>query len=202
MNNLIQTCSMYFIITQSGTFLGYIVAYKLVVFQSTTSVDFCSERKLMQKQMMKQVLLLFCFASSLTLSVSESKSDSLQRSPDSFSFGYIQVLSFKKIFFFFLFLFVHEHTFCVKQTKTPVNCSYLVIISTSCSSPKFTWEKIGISFGDAYGNKVLLHIFHSINLKFCSFLSFSSKGSRSSLGRNTDKCIVYRRIRSKPLTFN
>ncbi|XP_022640397.1 embryo-specific protein ATS3B isoform X2 [Vigna radiata var. radiata] len=79
--------------------------------------------------MMKQVLLFFCFASALSLSVSESKSNSLQNPAiDSFSFGYI-------------------------QTKTPQNCSYLVIISTSCSSPKFTWEKIGIAFGDAHGNE-------------------------------------------------
>ncbi|XP_027925076.1 embryo-specific protein ATS3B-like isoform X2 [Vigna unguiculata] len=84
----------------------------------------------MQKKMMKQVLLFLCFASALTLSFSESKSDSLQNpDTDSFSFGYI-------------------------QTKTPENCSYLVIISTSCSSPKFTWEKIGIAFGDAHGNEV------------------------------------------------
>ncbi|ESW24375.1 hypothetical protein PHAVU_004G125400 [Phaseolus vulgaris] len=79
--------------------------------------------------MMKQLLLFFCCASALTLSVTDSKSDSLQALSDSFSFGYI-------------------------QTKTPANCSYLVNISTSCSSPKFTWEKIGIAFGDAYGNKV------------------------------------------------
>ncbi|CAJ1952549.1 unnamed protein product [Sphenostylis stenocarpa] len=77
--------------------------------------------------MMKHVLLFFCLAS-LTLSVSESKSDYLQhRAADSFSFGYIQ---------------------------TPANCSYLVIISTSCSSPKFTFEKIGIAFGDPYGKVI------------------------------------------------
>ncbi|RDX99877.1 Embryo-specific protein ATS3B, partial [Mucuna pruriens] len=76
------------------------------------------------------VPLFFFFASVLILSVSESKFDSVQhRAAESFSFGYTQM-------------------------KTPANCSYLVTISTSCSSPKFAIEKIGIAFGDAYGNEV------------------------------------------------
>ncbi|KAK7314918.1 hypothetical protein VNO77_33448 [Canavalia gladiata] len=80
--------------------------------------------------MMKQILLLFCFASGLTVSVSESKSASVQpHAVESFSAGYIQM-------------------------KTASNCSYLVVISTSCASPKFTTDKIGIAFGDAYGNEV------------------------------------------------
>ncbi|KAG4941786.1 hypothetical protein JHK84_045910 [Glycine max] len=80
--------------------------------------------------MIKVVLFLFCFASALTLSVSESKSASVQpHAAESFSVGYIQM-------------------------KTAANCSYLVVISTSCSSPKFTTDKIGITFGDAYGNQV------------------------------------------------
>ncbi|RDX89757.1 Embryo-specific protein ATS3B, partial [Mucuna pruriens] len=78
--------------------------------------------------MIKQVLLLFCFVSALTLS--ESKSASVQpHAVESFSVGYIQM-------------------------KTEANCSYLVVISTSCSSPKFTTDRIGITFGDAYGNQV------------------------------------------------
>ncbi|BAU02440.1 hypothetical protein VIGAN_11197200 [Vigna angularis var. angularis] len=104
--------------------------------------------------MMKQVLLFFCFASALSLSVSESKSNSLQNPAiDSFSFGYIQVRSviFQATLFSFSFFMI---TFCVQQTKTPQNCSYLVTISTRCSSPKFTWENIGIAFGDAHGNEV------------------------------------------------
>ncbi|KAL2334516.1 hypothetical protein Fmac_015729 [Flemingia macrophylla] len=80
--------------------------------------------------MMKRVLLLFCFASALTLSASESIFASVQaHAVESYSAGYIQM-------------------------KTAANCSYLVVVSTSCSSPKFTKDKIGIAFGDAYGNEV------------------------------------------------
>ncbi|CAJ1952551.1 unnamed protein product [Sphenostylis stenocarpa] len=80
--------------------------------------------------MIKFVLLLLCFASALSLSVSESKSVSVQpRAAESFSAGYIKM-------------------------KTASNCSYLVLISTSCSSPKFTTDKIGIAFGDNKGNQV------------------------------------------------
>lgn len=39
--------------------------------------------------------------------------------------------------------------------KGAENCSYLVMITTSCSSPKFTTDKISIAFGDASGNQVL-----------------------------------------------
>lgn len=75
--------------------------------------------------MMKIVLFLFCFASVLTLSVSESKPHAL----DSFDVGYIQM-------------------------KGEQNCSYFVMIETSCSSPKFTTDEISIAFGDANGNQV------------------------------------------------
>lgn len=77
------------------------------------------------------VLLLFCFATALTFSVSESKSAvSLQpHALESFDVGYIQM-------------------------KGAENCSYLVMITTSCSSPKFTTDKISIAFGDASGNQV------------------------------------------------
>ncbi|XP_027358598.1 embryo-specific protein ATS3B-like [Abrus precatorius] len=76
------------------------------------------------------LLLLFCFAYGVTLSLSESKYASVQpHAAESFSVGYIQM-------------------------TTAANCSYLVVITTSCSSPKFTTDKIGIAFGDAYGNQV------------------------------------------------
>lgn len=80
---------------------------------------------------MKQIFFLFCFASALTLSVSESKiSASLKpHVVESFDVGYIKM-------------------------KSEQNCSYLVRISTSCSSPKFTTDKISIAFGDASGNQV------------------------------------------------
>ncbi|KAF3433090.1 hypothetical protein FNV43_RR24192 [Rhamnella rubrinervis] len=34
------------------------------------------------------------------------------------------------------------------------SCSYSVVITTSCSSPKYTRDQISISFGDAYGNQI------------------------------------------------
>ncbi|KAK7270799.1 hypothetical protein RJT34_26228 [Clitoria ternatea] len=81
--------------------------------------------------MMKQVFLLFCFAFALTISDSDSKTGLLQphAADESFSEGYIQM-------------------------KTTENCSYLVIISTSCSSPAFTSDTVSLAFGDAYGHKV------------------------------------------------
>lgn len=33
-------------------------------------------------------------------------------------------------------------------------CSYTVIISTSCSSPRYTRDQISLCFGDGYGNQV------------------------------------------------
>nr|AFK41169.1 unknown [Lotus japonicus] len=40
------------------------------------------------------------------------------------------------------------------QMKSEHNCSYLVMITTSRSSPKFTTDKISIAFGDDQGNQV------------------------------------------------
>ena len=77
-------------------------------------------------------LLVFFFAySGLALSVSEPKNVPLlpHAADDSFSVGYIQM-------------------------KSAENCSYLVAISTSCSSPKITTDEISIVFGDAQGNQV------------------------------------------------
>ncbi|KAF9668273.1 hypothetical protein SADUNF_Sadunf15G0111800 [Salix dunnii] len=34
------------------------------------------------------------------------------------------------------------------------SCYYTVVISTSCSSPRYTRDQISLSFGDAYGNQV------------------------------------------------
>jgi len=39
-----------------------------------------------------------------------------------------------------------------------------VVISTSCSSTKYTRDQISIAFGDAYGNQVLLSLYHPISL--------------------------------------
>ncbi|KAL5195128.1 Embryo-specific protein ATS3B [Glycine soja] len=82
--------------------------------------------------MIKQVLLLVLLflASGLALSVSESKSVSLlPHAADSFNVSYIQM-------------------------KNAGTCSYSVVITTSCSSPRYTRDQISISFGDAYGNQI------------------------------------------------
>ncbi|XP_061373952.1 embryo-specific protein ATS3B [Gastrolobium bilobum] len=80
--------------------------------------------------MTKQVLLLIILGSGLTLSVSESQSAPLQpHAAESFNISYIQL-------------------------KNVGTCSYKVIISTSCSSPTYTRDRIGIAFGDAYGNQI------------------------------------------------
>lgn len=82
--------------------------------------------------MIKQVLLLVLLflASGLTLSVSETESVSLlPHAAESFNVSYIQM-------------------------KNAGTCSYLVVISTSCSSPRYTRDQISISFGDAYGNQI------------------------------------------------
>ncbi|KAK7343633.1 hypothetical protein VNO77_12533 [Canavalia gladiata] len=81
--------------------------------------------------MIKEVIiLLFFLVSELTLSVSEDQSASLlPHAAESFNVSYIQL-------------------------KNAGSCSYLVVISTSCSSPRRTWDQISIAFGDAYGNQI------------------------------------------------
>ncbi|KAL0692178.1 hypothetical protein Bca4012_059358 [Brassica carinata] len=38
--------------------------------------------------------------------------------------------------------------------KLRTSCSYTVIISTSCSSSRYTRDQISVAFGDAYGNQI------------------------------------------------
>ncbi|XP_018492071.2 LOW QUALITY PROTEIN: embryo-specific protein ATS3B [Raphanus sativus] len=38
--------------------------------------------------------------------------------------------------------------------KFGASCSYTVIISTSCSSSRYTRDQISVAFGDAYGNQI------------------------------------------------
>jgi hypothetical protein len=49
------------------------------------------------------------------------------------------------------------------------DCDYLITIKTSCDSPTYTKDKIGLSFGDAYGDEVLFFLFffmmHCNNIK-------------------------------------
>ncbi|KAF8082034.1 hypothetical protein N665_0851s0006 [Sinapis alba] len=67
-------------------------------------------------------------------------------------------------FFFFFFLSVSEskalqphvaESFNVSLIqKLRTSCSYTVIISTSCSSSRYTRDQISVAFGDAYGNQI------------------------------------------------
>lgn len=78
------------------------------------------------------LLLLLSLAFRLTLSVSVSESHSVSLLPhanESFNISYIQM-------------------------KNAGSCSYFVVISTSCSSPRYTSDQISIAFGDAYGNQI------------------------------------------------
>ncbi|KAL0643051.1 hypothetical protein Bca4012_041341 [Brassica carinata] len=69
--------------------------------------------------------LLLCFVSSVSLSVSESK-----------------------------VLEPHAAESFQRQPHPGTSCCYRVIISTSCSSPRYTRDQISIAFGDAYGNQI------------------------------------------------
>lgn len=40
------------------------------------------------------------------------------------------------------------------QNENQRQCSFTVVIRTSCSSTRFTRDRISLSFGDAYGNQV------------------------------------------------
>ncbi|CAN7046137.1 embryo-specific protein ATS3B isoform X2 [Brassica rapa] len=73
------------------------------------------------------VLYCFFFVFSIIFSVSESKA--LQpHAAESFNVSLIQ--------------------------KLRSSCSYTVIISTSCSSSRYTRDQISVAFGDAYGNQI------------------------------------------------
>ncbi|KAF9668277.1 hypothetical protein SADUNF_Sadunf15G0112200 [Salix dunnii] len=45
----------------------------------------------------------------------------------------------------------------IQQART---CSYTVVISTSCLSPKYTTDQISITFGDAFGNQICYVYFY------------------------------------------
>ncbi|KAJ7975605.1 Embryo-specific [Quillaja saponaria] len=76
--------------------------------------------------MIKELVVLILFA--LGLSLSESKSTFLQpQAAKSFNLSYIQNVR---------------------------SCSYTVVLTTSCSSPRYTRDQISIAFGDAYGNQI------------------------------------------------
>ncbi|EEF51493.1 embryo-specific protein ATS3B [Ricinus communis] len=44
--------------------------------------------------------------------------------------------------------------FNLSLIQTVGSCKYTVIISTSCTSPKYTRDQISLAFGDAYGNQI------------------------------------------------
>ncbi|GLT49282.1 hypothetical protein SLA2020_228490 [Shorea laevis] len=68
--------------------------------------------------------------------------------------------------FFFLFFLLSEansnplkpqafESFNVSYIQNPAyTCSYTVIITTSCSSTRYTRDQISIAFGDVYGNQI------------------------------------------------
>ncbi|KAJ0231391.1 Embryo-specific protein ATS3B [Hirschfeldia incana] len=79
--------------------------------------------------MSTRLLTLLCFLFFSTfLSVSESKLSEPHAAAGSFNVSLIQ--------------------------KVGASCSYTVIISTSCSSSRYTRDQISIAFGDAYGNQI------------------------------------------------
>ncbi|XP_012073202.1 embryo-specific protein ATS3B [Jatropha curcas] len=45
-------------------------------------------------------------------------------------------------------------SFKINTTQTANSCPFTVKISTSCSSTRYTRDRISLSFGDAYGNQV------------------------------------------------
>ncbi|PIN16143.1 hypothetical protein CDL12_11209 [Handroanthus impetiginosus] len=42
----------------------------------------------------------------------------------------------------------------INKTQNAGSCSFTVSIRTSCSSPRYTRDRISLSFGDAHGNQV------------------------------------------------
>ncbi|KAJ6676202.1 EMBRYO-SPECIFIC PROTEIN ATS3B [Salix viminalis] len=66
--------------------------------------------------------------------------------------------------------------------RDPGACSYTVVISTSCLSPKYTTDQISITFGDAFGNQVydpkLVNPF-TTTFEQCSTNTFQVTGSCS-----------------------
>ncbi|KAJ9139958.1 hypothetical protein P3X46_030649 [Hevea brasiliensis] len=68
------------------------------------------------------------------------------------------------LYFAFLFIIAEAESispkphaldsFNLSLIQTVGSCSYQVIISTSCSSPKYTRDQISLAFGDAYGNQI------------------------------------------------
>ncbi|XP_044467694.1 embryo-specific protein ATS3B [Mangifera indica] len=45
-------------------------------------------------------------------------------------------------------------SFNVSYIQNLRSCSYTVVITTSCSSSKYTRDQISLAFGDAYGNQI------------------------------------------------
>ncbi|KAM3688537.1 hypothetical protein ACJW31_10G158400 [Castanea mollissima] len=47
-----------------------------------------------------------------------------------------------------------DKSFNITYIQSVTSCSYTAVITTSCSSSKYTRDQISISFGDAYGNQI------------------------------------------------
>ncbi|KAH7537926.1 hypothetical protein FEM48_Zijuj03G0144700 [Ziziphus jujuba var. spinosa] len=77
--------------------------------------------------MMRALSILLLSAFIFNLSVAEELSSPLPHAANNFNLSYIQ---------------------------NEASCSYSVVITTSCSSSKYTRDQISIAFGDAYGNQI------------------------------------------------
>lgn len=84
-----------------------------------------------------QLLTLLCFVFYVSGSIA-----SKPHTAESFNASFIQVL------------FSYPSLVFLPKMQNFGRCSYTVIISTSCSSPRYTRDQISLYFGDGYGNQV------------------------------------------------
>ncbi|CAN8298547.1 unnamed protein product [Cochlearia groenlandica] len=63
----------------------------------------------------------------------------------------MKLLTLSFVFSLHFFVSMHHAT---ESFKNFGSCSYTVIISTSCSSPRYTRDQISLAFGDRYGNQI------------------------------------------------
>ncbi|ESR35014.1 hypothetical protein CICLE_v10005897mg [Citrus x clementina] len=80
-------------------------------------------------------------------------------------------------------------SFTVNYIQKFGNCTYLVVIKTSCDSKNFTRDRISIAFGDAYGNQIYAPRLDDPFTK--TFQSCSSDGFQIDGPCATDICYVY-----------
>lgn len=127
--------------------------------------------------MKRALYILLASAFIFNLSGAQELSSPLPHAANNFNLSYIQVSNLMQMIFFFFPQFNQLINFCILNIvvvvfffffggflqKNEASCSYSVVITTSCSSSKYTRDQISIAFGDAYGNQVcsFLFIFNS-----------------------------------------